>query len=520
VTISSQVIARAAVSGVRWNYLGSLATAASSLLIGAVLSRILGPAPFGRVLIAMTVYGFVNLFTDGGFSLALVQKKDLSDSDIRSTFTFQTFIGFGLAAIVALLAPLLAEVFHDPGAVPVIRIMSLLIAVQGVGLTSSALLRREMRFKTIQQCNLAGYLIGYLLIGIPMAYRGGGVWSLVTAYIAQVCTTCGLMYLAVRHPLMPLMGLPPRSMSSFGGKMILANLANWGHVNLDNIAVSNRQGSFALGLYGRVCSFAFTPCGVVVGSLQSVLLSSTAKAQERKEVVGEMALVAIALILAVVGPAYATFALIPETVITGIYGSKWIQAVPLATPLAIGVMFYSCMCMLGPVLSGLGKPERELWPQAITCGIAAVAYYFAAKVSLLALAWIVCGTNALRLLLLVISAFSVIHGTWVKVAATFFRGLLFSACFGLCMWMIDRNIRFLITSSEARLAVIFTSAIVLLTLLFWYQARLLVGARTIEFFYTYSSALPPWLKSHLHSLRGASDLSTVTEDRPVVAGRE
>ena len=152
--------------------MGSLATACSSLLIGAVLARILGPKPFGRVIIAMTVYGFVNLFTDGGFSLALIQKKDLSDFDIRRTFTVQSLMGIGIATAVAIMAPAIAVFFHDPGATPVVRVISLLIAIQGLGLTSSALLRREMRFKAMQQYTLAGYLAGYLLLGIPLAYWG------------------------------------------------------------------------------------------------------------------------------------------------------------------------------------------------------------------------------------------------------------------------------------------------------------------------------------------------------------
>jgi len=519
-TRKSQSIAGAAVSGVQWNYLGSLATACSSLLIGAVLARILGPKPFGRVIIAMTVYGFVNLFTDGGFSLALIQKKDLSDFDIRRTFTVQSLMGIGIATAVAIMAPAIAVFFHDPGATPVVRVISLLIAIQGLGLTSSALLRREMRFKAMQQYTLAGYLAGYLLLGIPLAYWGAGVWSLVVAYMVQVCTTFGLMYLAVRHPLAPSFGPPSRSMSSFGGKVILTNLANWGHVNLDNIAVSNRQGPFALGLYGRVCSFAFTPSGVIIGSLQSVLLSSTAKAQERREVVKEMALMAIAVILATLGPAYATFAFIPDTVITGIYGSKWIQAVPLATPLAIGVLLYSCMCMLGPIMTGLGRPGRQLLPQAISCAIAASAYFIAAKYSLIALAWTVCGANLLRLLLLAISAFSILHMSWIKIGATFLRGLLFSGAFGACMWLLDRNIRVVIVSPEARLAVIFAFSVAALTLLLWYKAHWLVGASTITILRRYASAFPAWIGAHLQSISGGADISLLTEAARVAPERD
>jgi O-antigen/teichoic acid export membrane protein len=511
-----QNVARAAVSGVRWNYLGSLAMTFSSLLIGAVLARLLGPKPFGRVLIAMTVYGFVNLFTDGGISLAIVQCKELSTSDLRRIFTFQALLGFSLAGVIALAAPVIARLFHDPGAVNVVRVLSLMIAVQGLGLTSSAMLRRQMRFKTLQKCNLAGYLVGYLLLGIPLALRGAGVWSLVAAYLTQVSLSYALMYYAVRHPLAPCFRLPPAALFSFGRKVILTNLANWCHVNLDNVAASQGQGPGALGLYGRIYSFAFMPSNAVVTSLQSVLLSSTAKVHERRETVGEMTLAALAVILAIVGPAYATFALIPRTIITGIYGPKWIAGIPLATPLAISILVYACMSMLGPVLSGLGKPERELWPQAATATVAAATFFTAARHSLLALAWSVCAVNILRLLALLFSAFSLLSISWMRVCATFARGAVFSLLFGASVWLLDRGFTYGIARPEARLALIFPTSIALLLGALWLQPRAILGPGATDFLLRYSSALPSLLRNRLQAMDG----SVAAAGKQVAAARE
>jgi O-antigen/teichoic acid export membrane protein len=78
VATQSSGIAASAVSGIRWNYFGGISASLCSVAIGIVLARILGPKPFGQVIIASTVYGFLNLFVDGGFSQALIQKPTLN----------------------------------------------------------------------------------------------------------------------------------------------------------------------------------------------------------------------------------------------------------------------------------------------------------------------------------------------------------------------------------------------------------------------------------------------------------
>jgi lipopolysaccharide exporter len=194
VSRQSNGIAASAVAGIRWNYFGGISASLCSIAIGIVLARILGPKPFGQVIIASTVYGFLNLFVDGGFSQALIQKQELSPDEIRKTFTCQVGIGICTTGLVYLLAPWIARQFRDPSALRVIQAMSMMITVQSTGLVSAALLRRRMQFKRVQYAALTSYLFGYLLVGIPLAFRGAGVWSLVLAYLAQCILNYNLLY--------------------------------------------------------------------------------------------------------------------------------------------------------------------------------------------------------------------------------------------------------------------------------------------------------------------------------------
>ena len=59
-----------------------------SLVIGAILSRLLTPEEFGIVALVFVFVTFFSLLGNFGLGPAIIQRKDLSASDIRSIFLF------------------------------------------------------------------------------------------------------------------------------------------------------------------------------------------------------------------------------------------------------------------------------------------------------------------------------------------------------------------------------------------------------------------------------------------------
>jgi O-antigen/teichoic acid export membrane protein len=291
-------------------------------------------------------------------------------------------------------------------------------------------------------------------------------------------------------------GLPPRSITVFGGTIVGNNVANWGIENLDNIAAS-QLGPSALGLYGRSYNLVHQPCRAIVNSVQSVLLSATAKVQERIELLGKITLSALGVILGILGPAYATLFLLPYTVIVGLYGPKWVNAVPIIAPLAIATLLYACICLLGPVLCGAGYPELEFWPQLICCGLAAVAYFSAARWSLSAVAWAVCAVTAARFLLMAWVTFRLFQIQWIKAALFISRRLLFSFGFALVPWAFDRGLALFNVSVALRLSLVFALSVGLLSACIWYISPIVFGYDTLAFLLRYGAHLPATMEKRI-----------------------
>jgi PST family polysaccharide transporter len=494
-------IAASAVSGIRWNYFGGISASVCSVAIGIVLARILGPRPFGQVIIASTVYGFLNLFVDGGFSQALIQKQDLHPDQIRKTFTCQVAIGGLTTAIVFLAAPWIARQFRDPSAIRVVQAMSLMIFIQSLGLVSAALLRRSMRFKVVQYSALASYLFGYLFIGIPLALHGAGVWSLVAAYLAQCLLNSSLLYLQARHSLVPCFALPDRSITTFGSTIIGNNVVNWGHSNLDNIAAS-RLGPAALGLYGRGCNFAYQPVNTVVNGLQSVLLSSTAKVQGNRRLMRDLTLAVIGIVFGILGAAYATFAMNSVTTIVGLYGDKWVGVIPLMIPFAIAMPFYGIHCLLGPILCGLGRPELEFWPQAISCALAAIAYFTVVRFSIVAIAWALLFVMLVRFVMIAAFTFKLLAISWAEVTFLLLKSIAFSAAFGLVTWCADQLLQNLHLGASIRLGIIAVLCVVMLGSTIWSASNVVFGRQAVGFLLGYASHLPAAYVKRLRKQQG------------------
>ena len=496
-------IAASAVSGIRWNYIGGICASVCSVAIGIVLARILGPKPFGQIIIASTVYGFLNLFVDGGFSQALIQKADLQPDQIRKTFTCQVAIGICTTAIVYFSASWIAKQFRDPSAVHVVQAMSMMIAIQSFGLVSAAMLRRDMRFKAVQYASLTSFLFGYLLIGIPLAVHGAGVWSLVLAYLAQSLLNSALLYFAARHSVVPYFAFPDRSIATFGSTIIANNLVNWGHSNLDNIAAS-RLGPAALGLYGRGCNFAYQPVNTVVTGLQSVLLSSTAKVQGNRRLMRDLTLAVIGIVFGILGAAYATFAMNSATTIVGLYGDKWVGVIPLMIPFAIAMPFYGIHSLLGPILCGLGRPALEFWPQAISCALAAVAYFTAARFSLVSIAWALLFIMLIRFGMIAAFTFRLLEISWSEVFLLLLNRTGFAVVFGMITWCTDRLLQAIHVGAGLRLCILVALCVVLLGSAIWSASSMVFGRHAVRFLLGYATYLPSaYVKRlRLHEGRG------------------
>ena len=421
----------------KWNYFGNGVNMLSQFLIGIVLARLLNPDDFGVVAIAWLMIGIGKLISDFGFNAALVQRVNLTDRDLHFVFTVQLGLGCTLAFIGFYFAEFIAVLFNHLNAKPIIQVMALTFLIQPFGQTSSAMLARELAFKTNQIIKVASYLTGYIFIGIPCAYFGLGPWSLVAAQLAQALLF-SILAIYVSNVPMKLAFKPSSSgLFTFGSKVIGTNLVNWCFSNLDSFVVGHSLAVADLGLYNRAMALVSSPVVAVTASLQSVLFSACSRAQSDQEKIKKAYLAASTAIGFICLPVFLTVAVVPETVILGLYGEKWAAAIPILTPLALAMPINALLAMVGPVLTAMDKVQVEFRSQLVSLIVMMPVLYFTAQHSLSILAWGILGIYILRWFLLVKSIRKVISIGWMEIFSTILWPFLCALAAAFLTWVGD-----------------------------------------------------------------------------------
>src|SRR3990167_11394589 len=82
-------------------------SAVLGFIASLVLTIILSPSIFGMYITVLSIISLLNYFSDVGLAASLIQKKEITDEDIKTTFTVQqilivtlVLLGFFLTNIV------------------------------------------------------------------------------------------------------------------------------------------------------------------------------------------------------------------------------------------------------------------------------------------------------------------------------------------------------------------------------------------------------------------------------------
>src|SRR5882762_4026179 len=186
-------LSQRSISAVIWGASGSAVQLVLQFGIQVVLARLLGPEQYGLFAIALVVITLGSYFaTNVGFGL--IQKRTVTDEDVRFVNFWQLSVGAVVAIAVFLLAETAAGFFQEPRVAPLIRAMSIVCLISAAGGPACFLLNRDLDFKSIYLAGIAGYALGYGLLGIPLAMAGYGVSALVIALITQSLLWLAILY--------------------------------------------------------------------------------------------------------------------------------------------------------------------------------------------------------------------------------------------------------------------------------------------------------------------------------------
>lgn len=393
------------VSAVKWSALGSIAQYGLSLATQIILARLLGPENYGLFAMGLIVLTFSNFLSDFGFAWGLIQIQDLKSEDIRFAFTWQLISGSLVAVMLYVFAPEVADYFNEPRVAPIVRWLSLACVISAITTPASNLLRRNLDFRWINIIQIISYSIGYLVIGIPLAYSGAGVWSLVAAWLVQALLTLILSFIRHPHSIKPLFWYDgAKAMSGVGSTVFITNLCNWLLDNFDRIFLGRFLDSNAVGLYSVGYNLATTPNRLLTGALQPAFLTAGARFQSEPERLRYVFLPVLASVCVLITPLFVLFAIIADDLVGFLYGEAWQSTAVVLAILALSMPAFIMWAMSTPILWNTQGRHLESLLQLPVLMLSGWTLYVFANQGVVVVALIAAATLGVRSLVITTAA--------------------------------------------------------------------------------------------------------------------
>ena len=330
-----------------------------SLGITAILARILTPHDFGIVAIATVFINFFSTLTTVGVSPAIVQNKEINESDLESINTFILIVAVILTGLYILVVPVISHYYGSQVLETVLYWLSINIFFSVLAIVPNALFLKNKRFKFIAVRSLVIQII-LGCISVIAAYVGMGIYSLIINPIGNSV----LLYIISNHVYRVRMGaINSTSLSkifSFSFFQMLYNLVYLGYRNIDKILIGKYMGTSNLGYYEKSYRLMMLPLENVSTVISPVLHPMLSDYQKDFQYLWSVYKKMISFLSEFSFLVSVILYYLADLIIIGLYGDKWFDAIPIFKVLSLSVCFQLLQSPIGAILQAANSVKTLL----------------------------------------------------------------------------------------------------------------------------------------------------------------
>ncbi len=271
------------VKGTLWSGIDNVAQYVVSFFVSIVLARLLSPDDYGLLGIVAIFTAVCQTVINGGFTTALVRKKEANDDDYSTVFYVNLGVSLLLYFIIYLFAPLIAEFFNREELVLLTQVSSLGIIIGALGLVQQTILTKRIDFKTQTKITIIASITSGV-VGVLMALLGFGVWALVSQNLLSLFLKTALLWLYNKW--LPRLCFSSRSfhdLFGFGWKIMLSSILDTVWKELYQVIVGKFYSPATLGQYTRAKHFSQLFSSNLTTVIQRVTYPVLSSIQDDKE---------------------------------------------------------------------------------------------------------------------------------------------------------------------------------------------------------------------------------------------
>lgn len=350
-------ILSATIKGTAWNYVIFALSKGVTFVATLILARLLTPNEFGLMALGLIVIGFLDTFSGMGVENVIIYKQENIEHNSNVAFTLGLIINSTISITTFLIAPFVAAFFNDPRVTDILRALSVIFVIWGIGNIHAARLKKELRFRQTLLPEL-GKSAAKAIVSIGMALMGYGVWSLVWGQIAANVAASSLYWLTYRwRPRLDLDLATSRELLGYSSQTVLTAFMGVIMSNIDYLIVGKRLGSENLGYY----TMAFrVPELLIINTcyiVSNALFPAYSKVQNDLKTLQKGFLLTLRYIALYTVPVGVGIIILTPELVKVVFGDRWIPAIPVMQAISLYAVIYSLSFNSGDIYKATGRPD-------------------------------------------------------------------------------------------------------------------------------------------------------------------
>ncbi len=365
--------------GVKWVAGAKLVSQVITWGVTIYVMRLLAPSDYGLLAMCTVVLGLLGMFAEVGLGPALIQRKEISEQELRQAMGVLWLVNLGLCLLANALAPLVAAFYGEPRLQGLLHVLSLQFVLLPLATVPDVRLQRRLEYKQRSLVELTAALAGSQ-VTLFMALFGAGVWALVAGMLATQAWRVGALNWCAPGQPRPDWSLKGMGkLLGFGGSLTATRLLWYSFTQADVAIVGRVLGDHALGWYSVSMHLASLPVQRMAGILNQVLFPILSRNQHDLPAIRSGVLKMLGYIGLLSFPLLWGMASVAPEIVAVVLGKGWEGAVLPLQVLCLVMPFRTLTQMLPTVTDALGQPGINFRNVLLSCLVMPPAFYIGTR---------------------------------------------------------------------------------------------------------------------------------------------
>ena len=317
------------------------------------------------IAVALAVTAFAMHVNDAGIIAACVQWRGKLEEMAPTGAVIAVRSSVFVYGVLWFSAPAFATLSGAPEATPVVRLLTLVIVVDGITAVRAAALLRRFEQDRLTKANMIGMLAN-AAVALPLGFAGAGAYSFASGQLAGSVVTGALVFKMANLPIefgfdkeitkkLLKFGLPLAA--SLGIEAVL--------LNADFVIVGNVLGVVALGYYLLAFNVSSWVPGLIGTAVRYVSIPSFSRlAEQDSEALALGVRRSVPILVAAVLPVAVVMATLAPQLVDFLYGDKWGPAAVALRYLTVLMVVRMLTSLAFDILTALGSTRSTVWLNA------------------------------------------------------------------------------------------------------------------------------------------------------------